>query len=223
MKSVLISFFVFVFIVCRPSFGEVVLKTYDVKASGIKIGKLYWNIEMNNEKYFNNLKLESRGLLSAIYSFNGEYLSEGTITNKQLTPIKYTHLWQTKKINKDMELLFKKNRLISINQKPLEKESIRVDVFGIEGVKDPLTSFLEIILGKKSSLVVDGRRLYTMLVIFNKDTNQKTIEIEGYSNLWADHKRRKFEKIIFEKVGEDLLPTKIFIYFDGRIFKLEEI
>ena len=145
MKSVLISFFVFVFIVCRPSFGEVVLKTYDVKASGIKIGKLYWNIEINNEKYFNNLKLESRGLLSAIYSFNGEYLSEGTITNKQLTPIKYTHLWQTKKINKDMELLFKKNRLISINQKPLEKESIRVDVFGIEGVKDPLTSFLQII------------------------------------------------------------------------------
>ena len=221
MKLVLISFFVFVFIVCRPSFSEVVFKTYDVKVSGIKIGKLYWNIEMNNEKYHNNLKLESRGLLSAIYNFNGEYLSEGTIINKQLKPIKYTHLWQTKKTKKDMVLFFKKNKLISINQKPIEKESIKVDVFSIEGLKDPLTSFLEIILGEKSSLVVDGRRLYTMLAIYNKDKNQKIIKVEDYSNLWAEHKRKKFEKIIFEKGDEELLPTKMFIYFDGRVFRLE--
>ena len=48
------------------------------------------------------------------------------------------------------------------------------------------------------------------------------ISISDYSNLWADHKRSKFEQISFEKKDEALLPIKINVHFDGRVFKLEE-
>ena len=97
-----------------------------------------------------------------------------------------------------------------------------IDIFNINRTKDPLSSFLEIILGKTSSLVVDGRRKYTMSAKFDKKENKTVINISDYSNLWADHKRSKFEQISFEKKDEALLPIKINIHFDGRVFKLEE-
>ena len=55
------------------------------------------------------------------------------------------------------------------------------------------------------------------------DGKQISISLDNYSNLWADHKRSKFEKIAFEVDNEDLLPNKIYIYFDGRVFVVEEI
>ena len=121
-----------------------------------------------------------------------------------------------------MELLFDENNLTSLIQKPIEEDIMRVDVFNKEGVKDPLTSFLQIIMGQKNSLVVDGRRLYTMTSKINENENKIIIEIKNYHNLWADHKRNDFEKIIFEKQSGSILPVKIFIYFDGRVFRLEE-
>ena len=48
------------------------------------------------------------------------------------------------------------------------------------------------------------------------------VTFTNYSNLWADHKRSKFEKIVFEKNNKDFLPYKIYIYFDGRVFELEQ-
>ena len=62
-----------------------------------------------------------------------------------------------------------------------------------------------------------------MNATFNKKNNETVIEISNYSNLWADHKRKKFEKITFEKNSGGLFPLKINIYFDGRVFKLEQI
>ena len=55
-----------------------------------------------------------------------------------------------------------------------------------------------------------------------KKENKTVINISEYSNLWADHKRSKFEQISFEKKDGVLLPTKINIHFDGRVFKLEQ-
>ena len=69
-------------------------------------------------------------------------------------------------------------------------------------------------MGHNISLVVDGRRLYTMISRPNKNKNQTTIEIVNYYNLWADHKRNKFEKIIFEKKINEILHNKMLIYFD---------
>ena len=121
-----------------------------------------------------------------------------------------------------MELVFKKSKLIKINQEPVEKEEMRLDVFDVENTNDPLTSFLKIIMGKKNALVVDGRRLYTMEAESDKDTKQTTIKISNYYNLWADHQRNKFEKIIFEKKVNEILPFKMLIFFDGRVFVLVE-
>ena len=121
-----------------------------------------------------------------------------------------------------MELGFEKNKLVALSQEPTEQEKLRLNVYDVENTNDPLTSFLKIIMGKQNTLVVDGRRLYNMEAQHSDKTKQTTIEISNYYNLWADHKRNKFEKIIFEKQNGETLPTKMYIYFDGRVFRLEE-
>ena len=203
-------------------YAESFYKEFSIKVSGLKIGELVWVLEIDNNNYLNNIKLKSKGFLSAIYTFEGNYFSKGIVANNKLKPHTYNHVWKTNKTEKVMNLGFINNTLISLNQTPYEKEKLRVDVFNIKQTKDPLSSFLEIIMGEASSLVVDGRRIYTMNAEFNKEENKTVINIEEYSNLWADHKRSKFEQISFEKKDGVLLPIKIIIHFDGRVFKLEE-
>lgn len=217
-----LSSFVFLFIVCFPLSGEEANKNYVVKVAGIKIGELNWKINLGPSKYLNQLDLKSGGLLSAIYSFRGKYFSEGVTYKNELIPKKYKHFWKTKKTLKNMDLVFNKNKLITLKQDPNEEEKIRINIFDVKNINDPLTSFLKIIMGKTSVLVVDGRRLYTMTAKSNENKNQTIIQISNYSNLWADHKRSKFKKLIFERKMGEFLPSKIFIYFDDRVFRLEE-
>ncbi len=221
MRLFLNSLLFFIF-VCCPLCGEEIRKNYIVKVSSIKIGELSWEMKITSNNYSNNLKLKSRGLLSGLYNFKGDYFSEGNNNKNELFSKKYTHFWQTKKTIKKMELSFDKNKLAKINQKPIEEEKIRLNVFDIENPNDPLTSFLKIMMGKKSALVVDGRRVYTMEARHDENENKTTIQITNYINLWADHKRNKFEKIIFEKKFNEILPSKMRIFFDGRVFVLEE-
>ena len=221
MKLFLNSF-VFLFLFGWPVFGVEIKKSYVVKVGGIKIGELYWEIKIGSDEYSNKLSLKNKGFLSAIYRFNGEYFSEGLINKKGLIPKKYKHFWQTKKTIKNMELRFGGDRLISLKQEPVEEETIRLNVFDVQYTNDPLTAFQKIMMGEKSALVVDGRRLYTMMARYNENNTKTTIEIVNYYNLWADHKRNKFEKIIFEKELEQVLPYKMFVYFDGKVFKLEQ-
>ena len=203
-------------------YAESFYKEFSIKVSGLKIGELVWVLEIDNNNYSNNIKLKSKGLLSAIYTFEGNYFSKGIVANNKLKPYTYNHVWKTNKTEKTMNLGFENNALSSLNQTPYEKEKLRVDVFNIKETKDPLSSFLEIIIGEAASLVVDGRRIYTMNAEFNKEENTTVINISDYSNLWADHKRSKFEQISFEKKDGVLLPIKINIHFDGRVFKLEQ-
>ena len=209
------------FFICGPVYGENFKKEFIIKVSGIKIGKLSWSIKVDDIGYYNRLGLKSEGLLSGLYRFEGEYYSEGVIINDKLEPHKYSHLWKTNKTKKNMELVFKNNKLNSLSQTPNEKEKLRVNVFDMRQSKDPLTSFLQIILGETNSLVVDGRRVYTMSSFLNEKNNETVVEISNYSNLWADHKRNEFEKITFEKKEGFLFPIKINIHFDGRVFSLE--
>lgn len=160
-------------------------------------------------------------MLSALYNFEGSYISSGSINNNILAPIKYSYTWQTNKIIKTMRLIFDGNKVSSLEQSPVEKEILRINIFEINQTKDPLSSFLQIIFGENTSLVVDGRRIYTMIAKYNKNIKETIIELDDYSNLWADHKRSDFEKISFQK-NNDFLPSKILIYFDGRVFKLKE-
>ena len=203
-------------------YAESFYKKFSIKVSGLKIGELVWILEIDNNNYSNDIKLKSKGFLSAIYTFEGDYFSKGIIANNKLKPNSYSHVWRTNKTEKTMNLSFENNKLSSLKQTPYEKEKLRIDVFNIKKTKDPLSSFLEIIMGETSSLVVDGRRTYTMNSNFNKKENKTLINISDYSNLWADHKRSKFEQISFEKKDGVLLPIKIDINFDGRVFKLEQ-
>ena len=57
----------------------------------------------------------------------------------------------------------------------------------------------------------------------DKDTNQTTIKISNYYNLWADHKRNKFEKIIFEKKINEILPFKMLIFLMEGFLCLKKI
>ncbi len=223
MKLVLSSFFLYLFFGFNIAFGEALQKEYSVKVSGLKIGKLEWKVEINEKEYLNEIMLKSEGVLSTLYRFEGKYFSKGFIQNKKLQPTKYSHFWKTNKTSKDMNLVFKDGKLLSLKQTPIEKEHLRIDIFNINKNKDPLTSFLQIINGEKGSSVVDGRRVYKMDAIYDNKTNQTVVEISDYFNLWADHKRSNFEKIIFEQINDSLLPIKINIYFDGRVFKLEQI
>ena len=193
MKLLLTSLFVCILFFCIPVFSVELLKTYTVKVGAIKIGKLDWKINIDDKKYINKLNLKSKGLLSAIYSFEGEYYSEGVFENELLKSKKYSHFWKTRKTEKKMSLIFDNNKLLSLTQEPAEKEFLRVNIFNIKETADPLSSFLQIIKGGSRSLVVDGRRLYTMNSIYNKAIGRTTIQLLNYSNLWADHKRSKFE------------------------------
>ena len=222
MRFILSNFFILLFFISNPVYAENFYKEFSIKVSGLKIGELVWVLEIDNNNYSNNIKLKSKGLLSAIYTFEGNYFSKGVVANNKLKPHTYNHVWKTNKMEKTMDLNFEDNTLSSLNQTPYEEEKLRVDVFNIKETKDPLSSFLEIIIGEAASLVVDGRRIYTMNAEFNKEENKTVINISDYSNLWADHKRSKFEQISFEKKDGVLLPIKINIHFDGRVFKLEQ-
>ena len=222
MKLLLNSFFIFLFFISRSVYGENFKKDYLIKVSGIKIGELTWVLQINDNFYSNNLKLKSGGLLSAIYKFKGDYFSKGIIIKKKLKPSNYTHVWKTNRIEKNMKLGFENDKLSSLNQTPYEKEKLRIDVFNIKESKDPLSSFLEIIMGETNSLVIDGRRMYTMSSNFNKKDNVTVVKISNYHNLWADHKRSKFEQINFKRKKGDLFPSNIDIYFDKKVFKLEQ-
>ena len=222
MRFTLNNFFILLFFISSPLYAESFYKKFSIKVSGLKIGELVWKLEIDNNNYSNDIKLKSKGFLSAIYTFEGDYFSKGIIENSKLKPQSYNHVWKTNKAEKTMNLSFENNMLSSLNQTPYEKEKLRIDVFNIKKTKDPLSSFLEIIMGKTSSLVVDGRRTYTMNAKFDKNENKTVINISDYSNLCADHKRSKFQQISFEKKDENLLPIKINIHFDGRVFRLEE-
>ena len=222
MRYILNNFLILLFFISSPVYAESFLKKFSIKVSGLTIGELVWILEINNNNYSNDIKLKSKGFLSAIYTFEGNYFSNGKITNNKLKPRNYRHIWKTNKAEKIMNLVFENNMLSSLNQTPNEKEKLRINVFNIKQPKDPLSSFLEIIMGESSALVVDGRRTYTMNAWSNKKENKTVISISDYYNLWTDHKRSKFEKISFEKKEGALLPTKINIHFDGRVFKLEQ-
>lgn len=209
------------FLTCSSVCADIFSKKYIIYTSGIKIGELSWEVNINSNDYSNNIRLKSGGLVSTLYKFEGTYFSSGKINNNILTPNKYSHKWKTNKLDKKMVLIFKNKKLESLKQKPIEAERLRLNIFEFNNARDPLSSFLQIIFGENTSQVIDGRRLYTMNAEHNKETKETVIKLNNYSNLWADHKRSDFEKITYKKNGGDL-PSKILIYFNGRVFKLKE-
>ena len=104
-------------------YAESFYKEFSIKVSGLKIGELVWVLEIDNNNYSNNIKLKSKGLLSAIYTFEGNYFSKGVVANNKLKPHTYNHVWKTNKMEKTMDLNFEDNTLSSLNQHHMKKKN----------------------------------------------------------------------------------------------------
>ena len=100
MRFILNNIFIILFFISNSVYAESFYKKFSIKVSGIKIGELVWVLEIDNNNYSNNIKLKSKGLLSTIYKFEGDYFSKGIITNNKLKPHSYNHVWKQTKQKK---------------------------------------------------------------------------------------------------------------------------
>ena len=227
-KPVVVLVF-FVFTNFSTLFAEDFKEAYVVEIGKIDIGKLLWDVNMSNDNYKILIRLKSRGLLSKLYKFEGSYEADGNIVGGSLVPLKYKQFWLTKNKRREVEITFDNHSITGLEIFPHEKEHPRVEYTEIENHFDPLSSFLNILIGKEKSKTIDGRRIYSMVVESKEgyETGEtKKILIEDYVNIWADHKRNDLEYVeIKQKYGEDAfsMPEAIKIKFKGLLYKLRRI
>ncbi len=216
-KSILIFFFLI-----NISEADEINSKYIVKTSGIKIGEFSWFLDINGEKYRSRINLKNSGIFSPLYRFKGEYNSSGLAEGNKLQSRNYKQNWKTKKKTKIIEMFFDK-RLIRLVQVPEEVELSRINLDDLYGYDDPITSFLNILKGYDSAYTIDGRRIYKMTKVDLQKKDKITLEIQDYSNIWADHKRNDLKKIEFILDDDNFFPKKIIVYFKDRIFKLFKV
>ena len=219
----------FVFTNFSTLFAEDFKEAYVVEIGKIDIGRLLWDVNISNDNYKILIRLESKGFLSKLYKFEGSYEVNGNVVKGSLMPLKYKQFWLTKNKRREVEITFNNRSIIGLEIFPHEKERARVEYTEIENHFDPLSSFLNILIGKKKSKTIDGRRIYSMVVekqdgYETKET--KKILIEDYVNIWADHKRNDLEYIEIKQEyseGAFSMPEVIKIKFKGLLYKLRRI
>ena len=108
--------------------------------------------------------LEDKGFLSSVYKFNGKYETSGFILNNNFKPMEYKQNWITNKKEKNVKIIFNNNSLTELLLFPEEKEHQRIQYIGIKNFFDPLSSFLNLLMGENQSKTIDGRRTYLMIV-----------------------------------------------------------
>ena len=224
-----IVFVFFVFTNFTPLFANDFRETYVVEIGKIDIGRLWWDVKISNNNYKILIRLKSKGFLSKLYKFEGNYETGGSIVRGSLMPLKYKQFWLTKNKKREVEIIFKDGSIAELALLPQEKEHARIDYIGIYNLFDPLSSFLNILIGVGESKTIDGRRIYSMVVEKQEnDVNQriKKILIKDYVNIWADHKRNDLEYIEIEQEnGEGIfsLPEVMKIKFKGLLYRLRRI
>ena len=233
MKFLLINFF-FSFLFAINFTTELLSKNleafYKVEIGALNIGSLKWVIDIENDGYKTSMFLKNKGLISNLYNFRGEYLSEGRVVKGEFVPSLYKQLWKTKKKSRKVEIQFDKMMVSNLFLNPKEKESSRINYLKIEGLVDPLSSFLNILVNDKNNFkTIDGRRLYNLsLDLEKKDKNivLKKIIVTNYFNIWADHKRKDLKFILVEQDLSDKMnffPKNIKIKNKGLVLKLTRI
>ena len=106
---------------------------------------------------------------------------------------------------------------------------LRIEYIGIKNHFDPLSSFLNLLIGNIKSQTIDGRRVYSLVVDKNNTEDTiitKKILVKDYVNIWTDHKRKDLEYIeIVQQIDENIIsmPLIIKIKFKGFLFKLKKI
>ena len=213
--------FIFLFISFVSLEAKELEKNYAVKTKGITIGNLIWQVKLDQDTYTTSINLNSKGPLSLVYNFKGYYEASGIIQNDILIPNRYIQEWKTKNKQRNINLVFKKNKIVDLNIQPEEKEVERINFLELEGYSDPLTSFLNIFLNNLDSKTIDGRRIYVLSP--NKSKDYTKVLIKNYINIWADHNRNDLEYLeIFQNSNEDL-PYKINIKFKGSVFVIKKL
>ena len=219
----------FVFTNFSTLFAEDFKEAYVVEIGKIDIGKLLWDVNISSDNYKILIRLKSRGLLSKLYKFEGNYEAYGNIVGGSLVPLKYKQFWLTKNKRREVGITFDNHSIAGLEIFPHEKEHPRVEYTEIENHFDPLSSFLNILIGKEKSKTIDGRRIYSM-VVEKQDSYRtgetKKILIEDYVNIWADHKRNDLEYIeIKQEYSEEIfsMPEIMKIKFKGLLYKLRRI
>ena len=217
----LIFSFLLIYLTSTACFSEEYRAKYLVKTKGITIGTLVWKISITKDFYETFINLKSNGFISSFYKFSGNYYASGANNKDVLIPIKYKQIWKTKKKEREVNIFFEDFKIKNLHINPNESEVARVDLKKLKNYKDPLTSFLNILINSGSTNTIDGRRIYTLSP--NKNKLSIKILIKNYKNLWADHKRNELEYLEFFREEKKLLPVKIKIKFKGRIFSLIKI
>ena len=215
-----------IFLLCLLSdFKE----AYVVEIGKIDIGELLWDVKISSDAYKILIRLKSKGFLSKLYKFEGSYEVDGNIIEGSLMPLKYKQFWLTKEKRREVEITFDNLSIIGLEIFPYEKEHSRIEYTKIKNHFDPLSSFLNILIGNKKSKTIDGRRIYSM-VVKNQDDYEtrktKKILIEDYVNIWADHKRNDLEYVEIKQEyseGAFVMPEVIKIKFKGLLYKLRRI
>ena len=198
---------------------------YIIEVGKIDLGKLSLEIDLEQENYQIKINMEDRGLISGLYKFSGNYYSYGIIKDNIFFPSYYKQNWKTKKKSRKIEMIFKNQSIEKLIIHPKEDEKARVDFKKIKNYLDPLSSFLNILLGSKISKTIDGRRIYSMAVDNNYEDRIK-IFIKDYINIWADHKKNDLKSIEVYLGGDKKkfeLPDAIKINFKGVVFNLSKI
>ena len=219
----------FVFTNFSTLFAEDIKEAYVVEIGKIDIGKLLWDVNISNDNYQILIRLKSKGLLSKLYKFEGSYEVDGSVVGGSLMPLKYKQFWLTKKKRREVEIAFHDGSITKLEILPREKERARVEYIGINNYLDPLSSFLNILIGGEKSKTIDGRRIYLMAAEKQDDYESgetKKILIEDYINIWADHKRNDLEYVEIKqehKEGSFSMPEVIKIKFKGFLYKLRRI
>ena len=225
----LVVFVFFVFTNFSVLFADDFKEAYVVEIGKINIGELLWDVKIYNDNYKILIRLKSKGLLSKLYKFEGSYETNGSVVKGSLMPLRYKQFWLTKNKKREVEITFNNRSIIGLEIFPHEKERARVEYAEIENHFDPLSSFLNILIGKMKSKTIDGRRIYSM-VVKKKDGYEtretKKILIEDYVNIWADHKRNDLEYVEIKQEhteGSFSMPEVIKIKFKGLLYKLRRI
>jgi len=217
--KLIFSFFLVFLISAQALFANNIQQVYSIKTKGVTIGILNWNLNIAENKYKTSIKLKSKGLLSKLYGFSGDYSAIGTIQKNILYPSTYVQNWETSNQKKYVELRFKGNTIESLTLGPKEKEIARIKYKELENYKDPLSSLINILLNGKQSYTIDGRRAYLLF----PDREGNKILIKEYINIWADHKKNDLEYLEVQLSEQNTLPEKIIIKFKGSLFYLRKI
>ncbi len=230
MKLAFISCLIFSIFLSFKVSSKIIEINYKIEFAKLNIGVVAWTLDINDSDlgYSSYINVKSKGMVSGLYSFEGNYSSKGRI-NKSGVFISeyYSQVWKTKKKKKLVEISFVNSSVSGFSIYPKETVEPKIKYLDLNELNDPISSFINIVFGKKNNnSTIDGRRVYKMLVKNEGGTLEKYIVIADFVNIWKDHARNDLEYIYFEMPSKNnglSFPNKIKIKNKGVVFKLTRI